>query len=114
MPSSHGNEGAGPVFRTTVRGKGQITLPDEVRRAAKLEEGDLLEIELQDEGVIVLRPVGTIDRSQAWFWTEEWQRREREASDAIREGRTIKFASGEELLRYLDELADEPDEGLDS
>jgi antitoxin MazE len=53
----------------------------------------------------VLRPVGTIDRSQAWFWTEEWQRREREASDDIKAGRTIKFASGEELLRYLDELA---------
>jgi hypothetical protein len=30
--SSRGNEEVGPVFRTTVRGKGQITLPDEVRR----------------------------------------------------------------------------------
>ena len=110
MASSRGNEGVGPVFRTNVRAKGQITLPEEIRRAAKLEEGDLLEIEVQDEGVIVLRPVGTIDRDQAWFWTEEWQRREREASEAIREGRTIKFDSGEELLRYLDELS----EGLDS
>jgi AbrB family looped-hinge helix DNA binding protein len=110
MASSQGNEGVGPVFRTNVRAKGQITLPEEIRRAAKLEEGDLLEIEVQDEGVIVLRPVGTIDRDQAWFWTEEWQRREREASEDIKAGRTIKFDSGEELLRYLDEVA----EGLDS
>jgi AbrB family looped-hinge helix DNA binding protein len=104
MARSRGDEGVGPVFRTTVRGKGQITLPDEVRRSAKLEEGDLLEIEVKHEGVIVLRPVGTIDRSQAWFWTEEWQRREREATEDIKAGRTIKFDSGEELLRYLDEL----------
>jgi AbrB family looped-hinge helix DNA binding protein len=103
MTRSRGNEGAGPVFRTAVRGKGQITLPEEVRRSAKLEEGDLLEIEVQDKGVIVLRPVGTIDRDQAWFWTEEWQRREREASEDIKAGRTIKFDSGEELLRWLDE-----------
>jgi AbrB family looped-hinge helix DNA binding protein len=104
MARSRDDEGVGPVFRTTVRGKGQITLPDEVRRSAKLDEGDLLEIEVQDEGVIVLRPVGTIDRSQAWFWTEEWQRREREATEDIKAGRTIKFDSGEDLLRYLDEL----------
>ncbi len=88
MASSRGNDEVGPVFRTTVRAKGQITLPDEVRRAAKLEEGDLLEIEVQEKGVIVLR----------------------QASEDIKAGRTIKFASGEELLRYLDELA----EGLDS
>jgi AbrB family looped-hinge helix DNA binding protein len=108
MASSHGNEAVGPIFRTVVRGKGQITLPEEVRRAAKLDEGDLLEIELQDEGVIVLRPVGTIDRNQAWFWTDEWQRGERQASEDIKAGRTTRFESGEELLRYLDEL----DKGL--
>lgn len=31
------------MSRTTLRAKGQITLPDDVRAAARLDVGDLLE-----------------------------------------------------------------------
>jgi len=35
---------------------------------------------------------------QAWFWTPEWQAKEREADAAIREGRFTRFDSVEEFL----------------
>lgn len=39
------------MVRTTLRAKGQLTLPEEIRRAARLEEGDLLEAELTADGI---------------------------------------------------------------
>ena len=69
------------MARTTLRAKGQLTLPDDVRKAAKLEEGDLIEAVVSDSGEVILRPLATIDRSQAWFWTPEWQAGEREATE---------------------------------
>lgn len=86
--------------RTTLRAKGQLTLPEEIRAAARLEEGDLLEAEITDEGIL-LRPQKVIDATQAWFWTPEWQAGEREADADLAAGRGETFSSGEE---FLDEL----------
>lgn len=88
------------MSRTTVRAKGQITLPDDVRRAAHLEEGDLLDAEITTEGIL-LRPQKLIDATQAWFWTTDWQAGERDA-DVDRSAENVSvFASGEELLDAL-------------
>lgn len=85
-----------------VRGKGQVTLPDNIRQAANLAEGDYLEVSVS-RGQIVMRPKKLIDADQAWFWTEEWQRGEREASDDIATGRSRRFDSAAEFLDTLDE-----------
>lgn len=37
-----------------------------------LEEGDLLDAQLTEEGIL-LRPHKVVDSTQAWFWTPEWQ-----------------------------------------
>ena len=85
---------------TKVRPKGQITLPDSVRRAARLSEGDYLEISVES-GTIVMRPKKLIDADQAWFWTDAWQRGEREASEDIARGRTRRSDSGDAFLDSL-------------
>jgi AbrB family looped-hinge helix DNA binding protein len=85
-----------------VRRKGQITLPDEIRRRAHLAEGDVVEVSLSG-GAIVMRPKKLIDADQAWFWTKEWQRGEREASADIAEDRTRRFRSAGEFLDSLDD-----------
>jgi antitoxin PrlF len=85
---------------TKVRPKGQITLPDGVRRAARLSEGDYLEISVEN-GTIVMRPKKLIDADQAWFWTKAWQRGEREASEDIARGRTRRSDSGDAFLDSL-------------
>jgi len=83
--------------RTTLRAKGQLTLPEEIRAAARLEEGDLLEAEITEEGIL-LRPQKVIDATQAWFWTPEWQAGERQADADLAAGRGETFNSGDELL----------------
>lgn len=85
---------------TIMRRKGQITLPSEVRKAARLEEGDPIEVELVEEGIL-LRPKKVIDASQAWFWTPEWQKGEAEADADIAAGRVVRMTD-EEFLDFLD------------
>lgn len=85
-----------------VRGKGQVTLPDEIRRAAHVSEGDYLEVSIE-QGSIVMRPKKLIDADQAWYWTEEWRRGEHEAADDIAEKRLEHFGSADDFLKSLDE-----------
>jgi antitoxin PrlF len=88
------------VPRTTLRAKGQLTLPEEIRASARLEEGDLLEAEVTEEGIL-LRPQKVIDATQAWFWTAEWQRGEREADADLAAGRGEVFDTAEDFLDAL-------------
>lgn len=85
---------------TKVRPKGQITLPDRVRKAVRLSEGDYLEVSVED-GAIVMRPKKLIDADQAWFWSDAWQGGEREASEDIAKGRTRRSDSGDAFLESL-------------
>jgi len=95
------------MARTTVRAKGQVTLPDEIRRAARLEEGDLLDVEVTAEGIL-LRPQKVIDATRAWFWTPEWQAGERDAEADLAAGRVEEFGSGDELIGALRGRAKRP------
>jgi len=85
---------------TTVRGRGQVTIPTGIRKAARLEEGDPLEVELVPEGIL-LRPRKVIDSTQAWFWTLEWQAGEREAEQEIASGGGTRYDTDEEFLDSL-------------
>ena len=92
----------GIVARTTIRAKGQVTIPREVREAAHLEEGDPVVFEVTPEGIL-LRPQKVIDAAQAWFWTPEWQKGEAAASADVEAGRVGVFKSDEDFLASLDE-----------
>jgi antitoxin PrlF len=96
------------MARTKLREKGQLTVPEEIRKAARLEVGDPIEVELTEDGIL-LRPLKTIDPSQAWFWTPEWQAGERQASADIAAGRVLSFATAEEFFAELDAIDAELD-----
>lgn len=44
------------------------------------------------------------EESQAYFWTEEWQKGEREADEDIRAGRVTVFDSADDALQHLRDL----------
>lgn len=87
---------------TTVKTKGQITLPQSIRKFLGIREGDVLAISVEGSR-IVLSPQVLIDREQAWFWTPEWQAAEREASADIKTGQVFHFESAQEAIAALDE-----------
>ena len=79
---------------------GQITLPAAVRKKLGIAEGDLIEVMVEGDRAMLL-PKKLIDKSQAYFWTKEWQQAEREASEDIKAGRVKTFDTAEELIKDL-------------
>ena len=80
--------------------KNQITMPKRMSKALKLRKGDHMLIRLVD-GRVEMVPARLVPKDQLWFWTREWQKKEREADDDIARGRIKEFGSVEELMKDL-------------
>jgi AbrB family looped-hinge helix DNA binding protein len=85
---------------TQLREKSQITIPKEVIRKLNLKAGDSIDIDIEDNKII-LKPVVVIPKDQAWFWSNEWQQNEKQADKDIKNGKTKKFNSAQELFDDL-------------
>jgi len=89
-----------------VQKRGVISLPAELRKRHGLDEaGVQIEVAERADGVIELRPQAAVPADQRWFWTERWQRMEREADADIEAGRVAQFDSVEDFLDDLDDQA---------
>jgi antitoxin MazE len=86
---------------TKISPKHQITIPKEAFEKLNLEIGDFLEVEATEEGLLLI-PKKLISKDQAWFWTKEWQAKEKEADEAIAKGEISEpFDNVEELMGHL-------------
>jgi hypothetical protein len=74
--------------------------------------------ELPDTAVdgagVLLRGIiaGPIDPGQAWFWTPEWQSKEREAEVEKAAGNLDRYASDQEFLAAINERPGSSDADL--
>ncbi len=81
--------------------KHQITIPKEVFSSLNLEVGDFLDTRVQDN-TIVLIPKKLVAKDQEWFWTKDWQEREKEADEAIAKGEIVgPFSAAADALSAL-------------
>jgi AbrB family looped-hinge helix DNA binding protein len=86
---------------TRISPKHQITIPKDAFEKFHLEVGDFLEVEATEEGLLLI-PKKLISKDQAWFWSREWQEKEKEADEAIAKGELSKpFKKPDELVRHL-------------
>jgi antitoxin MazE len=87
------------VFHETVRvgGRRRITVPGRIVRALQIKNGDHMLMRLVGRKLELV----PIPRDQLWFWTREWQMKEREADEEIAQGRVKESASVDELLKDL-------------
>lgn len=83
-----------------VRKKAQLTIPQSVRQKLGIEEGDFLDFEVR-RGKIVLKVKKLVDKEQAWFWTERWQKGEKEAQEDIHAGRVHRFPDARSAVAFL-------------
>lgn len=85
-----------------ISSKRQVAIPKDVMEALKLEPGDEVEFRVKDE-TAVLVPIKTIKvpRDQAWFWTSEWQQKEKQADNDLASGRFRDVDGLEDLLEDL-------------
>jgi antitoxin MazE len=81
--------------------KHQITIPRDVFDSMHLEVGDFLDTQVKDNA-IVLVPKKLVPKDQAWFWSKEWQAKEKEADEAITKGETIgPFSKASDAVKAL-------------
>jgi len=90
-------------FKSRLRPKGQITVPTEIRSMLGAEEGDDLLFSADENGRVVISRAQTIPPEQAWFWSERWQRLEKEAQADIEAGRVYEFDDLERALTSLEQ-----------
>lgn len=92
-------------LRAKITRSGQVTLPKRIRERLGVREGDQVQFEETDRG-IVLHPLRTVvvPAEQAWFWEERWQEGEREAEEDIRAGRVHEIDDPADLLKPIEEL----------
>jgi antitoxin MazE len=84
----------------TVSPKRQIAIPKDICEILHIKEGDQLILEVQ-EGKLVLEPSINIPRSQAWFWTEEVQKKVKKAEKSFKSGKYRK-SDVDEFIKELD------------
>jgi AbrB family looped-hinge helix DNA binding protein len=90
------------TFLETVRvGAGRrITIPSRIAKALRLKKGDPMRMRLVERRIQLI-PTTLIPKDQLWFWTPEWQKKEREADEDIARGRVKESTSVDELLKDL-------------
>lgn len=87
----------------SLQKRGVVTLPADVRERLHLDEpGAQLEIIEDDDGRLEIRGVLPVSADQRWFWTDRWQRMEREADADITAGRVVRSENVEDFLAELD------------
>jgi antitoxin PrlF len=84
--------------RARLRPKAQLTLPDEIRRALHVNEGDEIEFAVHENGTITVRGYVSVPSDQAWWFTANRPGNAR----PVDAGTT--HASAEAMFAYLDAL----------
>jgi len=84
----------------TVSSKGQIAIPKEVMASLHISGGDKLLLDIK-EGKIILESAINVPRSQAWFWSEEWQKQVSQSIKDIEKGKVRVFKSVKEAKKHF-------------
>lgn len=93
-----------PRFRgfVSVQSRGVIAVPPALRRRLHLDEpGAQVEMVEREDGVVELHAQMAVPVAQQWFWTEEWQQREREVDAELEAGRHTTYADAQEFVDSL-------------
>ena len=86
---------------TKVTRNFQVTIPAEIRKALSIQIGTLVDF-VVEKGTLVMRPKKLVDEDQAWFWTKEWQKSEKEVEKAVRKGEVLKFDDVEQMRKHFE------------
>jgi AbrB family looped-hinge helix DNA binding protein len=96
-------------IKTRLRARGQLTLPNEVREVLNVDEGDEVVFSIEENGRVIVTRSLQIPPEQAWFWSERWQKLEREAQADIDAGRVSHYTNVDEAISDLERLDDAGD-----
>ena len=94
------SEAGGPPMLRKIGRNYQVAVPKEVVTALRLHVNDYVEIRVKDN-LIILEPQVLLPKDQAYFYTPEWQREEKEADQDIKKGCVTRTKNLKELFKKL-------------
>lgn len=84
--------------------RNQVTIPEVLAKKFNIRQGSILEVR-EEAGALVFSPQIMIAQEDAWFWSPEWQKMEREADEDMAAGRfSGPFSTATELIKHLKKL----------
>ncbi len=83
-----------------VREKAQITLPQKIRKALDIKEGDYIKVEIEGNK-IVLVPQVLIEKAQAVTLPQKGDLMLKQVLQEVKEGKVKEFQDVEELINNL-------------
>jgi AbrB family looped-hinge helix DNA binding protein len=90
-----------------VGSRHQIVIPQKIARHLKIDAGSYMEAS-EENGAVVFRPQIMVPREDVWFWSPEWQSKEREADADFEAGRVSgPFTTANKLKKELDKLKEQ-------
>lgn len=88
--------------RVFVQRRNLISIPRDIREQLDINEGDVLDIHL-DDNKIIIEPMKLVPTSQAYFWSDKVQKDLLEAKEDVKSGRTREFKNIHEFLDDLEQ-----------
>lgn len=73
----------------------------QIAKEMNIKEGDHILLEERDGGIF-LKPVGWHDKSQEYFWSEQWQEKMTSSQEALQKGNYTTYNNVEDMLKELD------------
>lgn len=87
-------------YKVSVQRRNLITLPGEIRKKLNISEGDVLDMRLENNRIII-EPYKLVPASQAYFWSNKVQEDMLEAREDVSSGRVREFSNINEFLKGL-------------
>jgi AbrB family looped-hinge helix DNA binding protein len=81
-----------------------------IAEEANIKEGDYIEVDVKEDGSIVLTPVGFHKKSQEYFWSTDWQKMIAESEEALQNGQYKVYKDVDDLIRDLGVQEDDADD----
>jgi AbrB family looped-hinge helix DNA binding protein len=85
-----------------VQRRNLISIPRDIRDSLSINEGDVLDIRLVDNKIII-EPMKLVPSSQAYFWTDKTQNDLLAAKKDVESGNTREFKTVKEFLGGIEQ-----------
>ncbi len=89
--------------RARLRPKSQLTLPEEIRRALRVNEGDEIEFRVDNDGAITVRGYVSVPADHVWLYAARYVT-QRVPDPGLSNSQAGVHDSADSLFAYLDTL----------
>jgi bifunctional DNA-binding transcriptional regulator/antitoxin component of YhaV-PrlF toxin-antitoxin module len=90
--------------RAKLRPKSQLTVPEEIRRALHVAEGDEVEFAVHENGLVTVRGYVSIPTDQVWLFAPQVQAGRQQANAEIITGQGTVYESADDMFGHLETL----------